>query len=342
MLGSREGPGVVSLEPAHGVVVTAVRAVDELDLPVERAGRELSVVRVDRRAGEREQLAGAPGAARRDRHRGDRGAVVDVDDRGGERGVAVGVPDPDLGLIVAAGGVGALEGRLGGVVIGAVLVQVPGEAQLLVGGIAARGSAQADRQRRLAAGRGGRRPGDWASPGDLPDLTAPDVGVVERPAGPELQVDRPAGRRAEPLDRAGIGHPVAAGVAHRPDAASRVVGEEERAGVAGSGSCSHPSNATPEVEDEPPSSQPSPETARLAVLVGEVRRDGRCRRHTGCYTRSGCRLVAPSCLAGAFVARPAEIAYRRLGSRRNDPVDHLEVFQPTSPIHSSFVPRAGN
>ena len=130
----------------------------------------------------------------------------------------------------------------------------------------------------------------------------------------------------------GIGEPVRARP-HRPDAVAGVVGEEERAGVAG---------VVAAVVERRPRRGGAPGRAGLAghdqgrVVPGVVRRrhrSGAGRVQVLADVQIG--AVVPRLAACALVARPAEVVRPRLP--RSTRSISSQVFQPTSPTQTSLV-----
>ena len=130
----------------------------------------------------------------------------------------------------------------------------------------------------------------------------PDVGVEQLPGG-DIQVDRPGRLRDERLHRAGDGSP-SSPLGHDPDAAARVVGEEERAVVLG-GIGAAREKAIPDIDD-PRGGAGVRRVQRLAVPVGEVRWCRRRPARTGSRRSTGARRRS-ALPAGALVAGPAEV-----------------------------------
>src|SRR5919197_1080171 len=111
-----------------------------------------------------------------------------------------------------------------------VAVQIPGVRDRIAVGVARPAAVEVDGQRGRAArrarrGDGGRR-AVRAQELDPVDRAAVEVGVEEVAARPRLEVDRARGAVLEERDLARIRKPVRPGL-HEPDAAARVVLEEE-------------------------------------------------------------------------------------------------------------------
>ena len=179
MIRGGEGAACHAVEGLKGVFV-AVRAgsVVEDQPPREPAGRDRLPAGVHRRAREADRRPDGPPETRgrrRDRRprRSDRDRL-----RGGVRS-SLPVTDPQPGGIDAAGRVGPGRFGGGGVVVGAVPVEVPRVCERIAVGIAGTRAVEADRERWCSAGRRRRHPGRR---GGVGITGAVDVHVPERDA----------------------------------------------------------------------------------------------------------------------------------------------------------------
>ena len=219
------------------VLVAVGRAVVHYQRPGKPCGRKLALLLICGEAGEVDPVPHLPGGGRRRRAYGRAGLGVArayrerLVERVG-RPLAVGDPESDL---VATTRVGATGPGLGGVVVGAVPVEVPLVREGIALGVSGGGAVEAHRKRRRApdGARGGARHGRLVGGKVLyaTDGPADDVGVEEISSWPDLQIHRTRSPRHEGAAFGRVRRPVGT-LLHNPDALAGVVGEEEGAVVA--------------------------------------------------------------------------------------------------------------
>ena len=219
----------------HRMDVAVRRAVVLDHVPGQRRCRQRSLLGISGVTGERDRVANLPGecrARRVDECRRETVAHGDCDRVAHARDAVV-VGDLKTCLIAAVRRV--REERLRGrrIVEIAVAVEIPSVGERVSGMRGNRsGSVELDVERSRA--RGGIRGGDRVRRGVLhpPERAASEVDVKEVAARTDLEIHRCRGPRDEGESPSGIGLPAGVGQ-HRPDAAARVVREEEGSVVAG-------------------------------------------------------------------------------------------------------------
>ena len=289
----------------------------EHDRPGQVGGRHRATSAPGGGAGERDHVAHPPGGARGGRGdgRGGRGAGADRERVGARETARVGHAQPHRAG--AAGRVVEAGLRRGRVVIGAVAVEVPGVGELVAVWIRRGRAVEVHVQRGGAAGGVRARMGGrgMVVRDRVNALDRAGVGVrVEEVAGrAHLDVHRPARVLDERLTGGRVRDPVRVGE-HHPDAAARVVGEEQRAVV-----LARERAAVVELHARQRGA------ARRAALRGDLgrvvvgvqrrcdrRRAGRVQVLADVHVQVVVRGVAPR----ALVTGPAEVLDRRCRTRK--------------------------